>query len=155
MFKLFVMDVDGTLTDGGLYYDSCGNEMKKFNVKDGAGIVQLHSLGIKTMILTGRESNCVKKRAEELEISYVAQGVKDKALYFESFMMNKNFESKDIAYIGDDINDIGIMGLAGYTACPADAASEVKAVVDVVCKRDGGQGAVREFIDYMLRSNIN
>lgn len=154
MLKLFVMDVDGTLTDGGIYYDDYGHEMKKFNVKDGAGIVKLHSLGIKTMILTGRESNCVKRRAEELKVTYVVQGVVDKVSYLKNFMSQNDIASIDVAYIGDDLNDIEIMKTVGHTACPADAVSEVKEIADVVCNCKGGQGAVREYVEHLLKVQI-
>lgn len=154
LIRLFVMDVDGTLTDGGIYYDDCGHEMKKFNVKDGIGIKKLRDYGVNTMILTGRKSNCVIRRAEELKIDYVIQGIEDKALYLKDFMKKNNLDSKDIAYIGDDINDFEIMQLVGNTACPADAVENIKKVVNIVCSLNGGQGVVREYIEYILREDI-
>jgi len=149
MIKLLIMDVDGTLTDGGIYYDDSGHEMKKFNVKDGAGITKLKKYGVKTMILTGRKSDCVAKRSEELKIDYVFQGIENKAEYLKKFIEDNNLDSNAIAYIGDDINDIECMQYATFTACPLDAVDQVKNNVWVVCEKKGGEGAVREFIDFM------
>ena len=150
MIKLFVMDVDGTLTDGGIYYDNQGHEFKKFNVKDGAGIRMLHAAGIKTMILTGRASECVKRRSQELGITFLGQGLSDKATYLKEFMQEHQLDTSEVAYIGDDINDIECMAMAGYTACPWDANTKIKSIVHAICECGGGQGAVREFVDYIF-----
>lgn len=150
MIKLLVMDVDGTLTDGGLYYDNQGNEFKKFNVKDGAGIRQISEAGVQTMILTGRSSQCVERRANELKIDYLVQGVADKATYLQAFMNEQNLHPEEVAYIGDDSNDLSCMELAGNTACPSDAIEQVKRKVHRICSCKGGMGAVREFTDYIL-----
>lgn len=151
MIKLFVMDVDGTLTDGGIYYDDMGHELKKFNVKDGAGIKKLHDAKIETMILTGRLSQCVTKRAEELKITYVEQGMDDKVQYLADFMRNHHLTPDDVAYIGDDINDLACMKLVANKACPFDAVEEVKRTVNVICNASGGSGAVREYAEYILK----
>lgn len=151
MIKLFIMDVDGTLTDGGIYYDDSGHEFKKFNVKDGAGIKKLKDYGVLTMVLTGRESLCVTKRAKELKIDYVIQGVDDKISYLHSFIQVNHFDRNEIAYIGDDINDLKCMQFAGHTAAPADAVEDVLTEVEYICQKKGGQGAVREYAEYLIR----
>lgn len=150
MIKLFVMDVDGTLTDGGIYYDNNGNEFIKFNVKDGAGIKRLQSIGIKTMILTGRRSKSVEIRAKNLSIDYVIQGAEDKAAFLKGFLEHNIIAPEEVAYIGDDINDLEPIRNVVYSACPNDAVSEVKTAVHAVCSLNGGQGAVREFSDYII-----
>lgn len=151
MIKLFVMDVDGTLTDGGIYYDNTGNEFKRFDVKDGAGIVELHKHGVKTMILTGRSSKCVERRAQELKVDYIIQGVSDKAAFLEGFLKDNKIGYEETAYIGDDLNDLECINLVGNTACPFDATEKVKNAVHCICESRGGYGAVREFIDYILK----
>jgi 3-deoxy-D-manno-octulosonate 8-phosphate phosphatase (KDO 8-P phosphatase) len=151
--KLIVLDVDGTMTDGGVYIDNNKIESKRFNIKDGAGILLAQSVGIEFMILTGRESNCVTQRANELHISHIVQNISDKAKYLKEFSIINNIIPESIAYIGDDLNDLPAMHYAGYAACPADAAGEVKAYCDVVLSQKGGDGAVREFIEMILKEN--
>ena len=154
MVRLLIMDVDGTLTDGSIYYDDCGHEIKKFNVKDGAGVKMLQKKGIQTMILTGRKSQCVKKRAEELKIDYILQGIEDKAKYLHEFVDQKGWSMQEIAYIGDDINDLECMRIVGHKAAPADAVEDVLEVVDYICDRKGSQGAVREYAEYLIRRRV-
>lgn len=151
MVKLLVMDVDGTLTDGGIYYDNSGNEFKKFSVKDGAGIVRLHDAGILTMVLTGRSSECVERRCAELKVDYVIQGIAKKAAYLGKFMQEHSLKPSEVAYIGDDINDLECMEQVEHTACPGDAVEEVKEKVCYICKKAGGQGAVREYAEKLLK----
>lgn len=156
MIKLLVMDVDGTLTDGGIYYDNSGNEFKRFDVKDGAGIVQLQKHGVKTMILTGRTSKCVDRRASELQIDYVIQGISNKADYLSRFLEEQGLEFNETAYIGDDINDLECIRMVGYAACPKDSVDSVKSDAHYICNHKGGYGAVREFIEYiLLKNNVN
>lgn len=152
--RLVVLDVDGTLTDGGVYIDSNGVETKKFNIKDGAGIVIAEKAGIDFMILTGRKSYCVERRAYELKIKYVFQGIADKLSYLKDFLHEHNISPEEVAYIGDDINDLECMQYVGFTACPADAVKEVRDKCDFVSNFKGGYGAVREFCDIISRSNI-
>lgn len=149
--KLLVLDVDGTLTDGGLYLDSTGNETKKFSVRDGAGLVLARAAGIQVMILTGRKSEPVRRRAAELKLDYVIQNCKAKAPRLAEFMAEQGFAKEDVAYVGDDWNDLAAMALCGFTACPQDAAAEVAAQVDYVCPHKGGFGAVRDAVEYILR----
>lgn len=145
--KLVVLDVDGTLTDGGVYIDSNGVETKKFNIKDGAGIVLAEKRGVDFMILTGRSSKCVEIRAKELNIKYVFQGISDKLAYLKRFLEEKGISPCEVAYMGDDVNDIECMTYVGLSACPADAVEEVKNNVDYVAVHKGGYGAVRELCD--------
>lgn len=150
--KLIVLDVDGTMTDGGVYIDNNGLELKKFNIKDGAGIILAESIGLEFMILTGRKSICVEQRAKELNIKYVCQGIHHKADYLKDFVRDKSFSAEHIAYIGDDLNDLPAMHFVGISACPLDATDEVKAYCDYVLPVNGGEGAVRSFINMLLKS---
>lgn len=145
--KMLVMDVDGTLTNGHIYVGPEGEHMKAFHVQDGYGIAHiLPQLGIVPVIITGRSSKIVEKRAGELKITHLHQGVLDKLGKLKEVAAQLGVTAEEIAYIGDDINDLDCIRYCGYTACPADAVCEVQDAVDYVCKRDGGRGAVREFI---------
>jgi len=148
--KMLVLDVDGTLTDGKIYIGSHGEMMKAFNVKDGLGIVKLQTHEIVPVIITGRVSEIVEQRAKELGITEIHQGIKDKVEILRQIAHRYQYHLKELAYIGDDENDIEAMKLCGFVGCPADAADAVIAMADYVCKRNGGEGAVREFIDYLL-----
>ncbi|WP_338450045.1 HAD-IIIA family hydrolase [Niallia oryzisoli] len=148
--KMLVLDVDGTLTDGKIYIGSQGELMKAFNVKDGLGIVKLQTQHIVPVIITGRISGIVEKRAKELGITEVHQGIKDKVKILRQIADKYEYDLKELAYIGDDENDIESMKLCGLIGCPADAVHSVINIADFVCKRNGGEGAVREFIDYLL-----
>ena len=151
MIKLFVMDVDGTLTDGSIYIGANGEIMKSFNVKDGYGIAQiLPKVGIIPVIITGRESEIVKRRACELGITNFYQGVSDKLGLLKEIVFEKNISPEEIAYIGDDLNDLECIEFCGATACPADAVADVMREVDYICASNGGKGAVREFIEHLL-----
>ena len=125
MIRLLVLDVDGTMTDGGVYYDSTGNELKKFAIKDGAGIVLARAAGMQVMICTGRECEAVRCRAQDLHIDYLFQNVHDKAAFLSKFMAEHSLTKQDVAYCGDDLNDLTAMALCGFVACPADAAGPV------------------------------
>ncbi len=149
--KLLVLDVDGTLTDGGLYLDSTGNEMKKFSVRDGAGLMLARAAGIRVMILTGRESEPVRRRAAELHLDWCVQNCKDKRAYLAAFLAEQGLSKEQAAYVGDDWNDLAAMQLCGFVACPANAAPEVAALADYVCPQKGGDGAVRGAVEYLLR----
>lgn len=151
MIELLVLDVDGTMTDGGVYYDATGNELKKFAIKDGAGIVAARVAGVRVMICTGRECEAVRRRAADLHIDYVFQNVKDKAAFLRDFMAEHHLSREQVAYCGDDWNDLPAMALCGFVACPADAADLVAARADFVGTKKGGEGAVREAIEVFLR----
>lgn len=151
MIKYLVMDVDGTLTNGKIYMSENGEVMKSFNIKDGCGIHDiLIPAGMIPVVITGRSSEIVKKRCDELGISYIFQGISDK---FEKLIeICPNLEY--IAYIGDDINDLPCMNkvkeAGGIVGCPADAVDAVKTIADFVSLHNGGYGAVRDFIDYIV-----
>lgn len=149
--KLLVIDVDGTLTDGSVIYDDNGNESKKFCVRDGAGFFAAKAAGIKIMILTGRECKATTRRMDEMKVDFLFQNIKDKGIFLKKFCMEKNFNKEDIGYIGDDVNDLSAMSLCGFIGCPADSCQEVLTVADYVSKKKGGDGAVRDIIEFYLR----
>ena len=130
MIRLLVLDVDGTMTDGGVYYDATGNELKKFAIKDGAGLVLARTAGIRVMICTGRECEAVRRRAADLKITDIYQNVGKKAAFLRDFMAENGYARDDVAYCGDDLNDLAAMALCAFVTCPADAAPEVLARAD-------------------------
>ena len=151
MIRLLVLDVDGTMTDGGVYYDANGNELKKFAIKDGAGIVLAHAAGMQVMICTGRECEAVRRRAAELKVEYLYQDVHNKAAFLRDFMAKQGYGTEEVAYCGDDLNDLAAMALCGFVACPADATPAVARRADYRCPRRGGEGAVRDAVEEILR----
>jgi len=152
--KMVVMDVDGTLTDGKIYMGKDGEVFKAFNAKDGLRIKQLPKFGIIPVIITGRESSILNKRAEELKISELYQGVSNKVKVLYDLLDKYNLKFTNIAYIGDDENDYTAMKLCGLKGCPRDAAKAIINIADFVSKYDGGNGAVREFLDYILKEKL-
>ncbi len=153
MIKLAAFDVDGVLTDGSITYDDNGIEYKTFNAKDGHGIVMLNKAGIITAIITARNSGTVERRAQDLKITELHQGVKNKIEKLEELLAKYNLSFDEVAYIGDDIPDICILDKVKFSACPADAVDEVKKTVSWISSKNGGRGAVREFCDYILEKN--
>ena len=153
MLKYIILDVDGTLTDGGVYYDDTGNELKKFCTKDGTGIIAAQTAGIKIVVLTGRECKATTRRLKELGVSELYQGVKNKVEWLKSWFDTNSIDKNEVGYIGDDINDLAPMKLCGYIGCPADACSEVKEIADYVSPVSGGHGAARDVIEHYLREN--
>jgi 3-deoxy-D-manno-octulosonate 8-phosphate phosphatase (KDO 8-P phosphatase) len=148
--KHLIFDVDGTLTDSGLYYDSHGNEMKKFSTKDGAGFYVARAAGISLIVLTGRECDATLRRMTELGVDVIKQNVKDKALWLKAFMKDNGIKKEEIGYVGDDINDLSAMQLCGFVGCPSDAGKEVKALATYVSTVKGGSGAGRDCIEHLL-----
>lgn len=151
--KYLIIDVDGTLTDGGIYYDELGNELKKFCTRDAAGFFAAYKAGIKIMILTGRECMATKRRMEELKVDYLYQNIKDKTAFLQDFMEKKNLVTQEIGYIGDDLNDLPSMRLAGFVGCPKDSCSEVLEISNYISPLRGGHGAVRDVIEHLLRES--
>ena len=151
--KLLILDVDGTLTDGKIYISTHGELMKAFNVKDGFGITKLYQNEIVPIIITGRKSEILLVRAEELKITELYQGIEDKVKILKEVSENYNCGFDEIAYIGDDENDIECMKLCGIIGCPSDALDSVKEISDFVSSKNGGDGAVREFVEYILNNN--
>ena len=151
--KYLVIDVDGTMTDAGIYYDENGNELKKFCTKDAAGFFAAHNVGIKIMVLTGRACAATTRRMTELKVDYLCQNVKDKCGYLYNFMKENNINKDEIGYIGDDLNDLPPMKMTGFIGCPADSCIEIKKIADYVSSVNGGHGAVRDIIEYLLNKS--
>lgn len=149
--RLLLLDVDGVMTDGRIIYDNQGNELKAFDVKDGHGLKLLQRAGIQVGIITGRQSQVVVRRAEELGISLVYQGAKDKRVPFAEILDRLGLQPEQVAYAGDDLVDLPILRRVGFAATVADAVDEIKPHVDLITRRRGGRGAVREICDYLLR----
>lgn len=148
--KYLVIDVDGTMTDAGIYYDDHGNELKKFCTKDAAGFFAAKQAGIRIMVLTGRECQATTRRMQEMKVDYLFQNIKDKVTYLREFMSTNNLSSEEIGYLGDDLNDLQSMMLCGFVGCPQDACKEVKETADYVSNVKGGYGAVRDIVAFLL-----
>lgn len=148
--KYLVIDVDGTMTDAGIYYDEHGNELKKFCTKDAAGFFAAHQADMEILVLTGRECAATTRRMTEMKVDYLVQNCKDKVTYLQNFMEEKHITRDQIGYLGDDLNDFPPMQLCGFVGCPADACDEVKERADYVASVKGGYGAVRDIIEYLL-----
>jgi 3-deoxy-D-manno-octulosonate 8-phosphate phosphatase (KDO 8-P phosphatase) len=148
--KMLVMDVDGTLTDGKIYVGDSGEVFKAFHVRDGYRLINIQKYNMIPVIITGKKSEILAKRAAELKIEEVYQGVDDKLKILDEVIKRYQLTYENVAYIGDDVNDIDCMKVCYLKACPADAVNEVINVVDYVCKSDGGNGAVRELIDLII-----
>ena len=151
--KLLLCDVDGTLTDGGMYYSAEGDVQKRFYVRDGMGLQLLQKAGVKVGILTSERTAIVERRARKLGVDYLVQGVRfdGKVAATEKICNETGISMSEVAYIGDDVNDIELLQAVGYAACPADAASVVLSLPDIhVMQHGGGHGAVRELADLLL-----
>lgn len=148
--RLFATDVDGVLTDAGMYYSESGEELKKFNTRDGMGIKLLQKAGIITAIVTQERTKLVARRGEKLAIPEVHQGVMDKRSLVQELASRYGLSMAQVAYIGDDVNDLEALKAVGFSATPADGMPQVAAAVDYVCRRRGGEGAVREVIEMIL-----
>ena len=149
MIKTVIFDVDGTLTDGGIIFLGSGKEIKKFSAYDGLLIHVLPQIGIKTIILTGRKSKAVRRRGKDLDITHVIQGVLNKEEKLRE--MSSDINLQETAYIGDDLNDYAAMLLCGLRACPANAAEEIKGICEYISSYNGGNGAVRDILEYILK----
>lgn len=150
--RLLVCDVDGTLTDGTVVFGSDGTESRAFHIQDGLGIVAASAVGLSTVWISGRDSPAVRRRAGELNIRRLFQGIRDKGTALRTLCEEFDLAPEAIAFIGDDINDIPGMRAAGVSFCPNDAATDVRDCVDWVLERPGGRGAVREAIELILQS---
>ena len=152
--RLFATDVDGVLTDAGMYYSESGDEWKKFNTRDGMGIKLLQKAGLITAIVTQERTRLVARRAEKLAIPELHQGVMDKLSVIRDMAMRHGISLRQVAYIGDDVNDIEALKAVGFSAAPADSLPQVLDIVDYVCEKKGGEGAVREITELLLQSRI-
>ena len=150
--RLFAMDVDGVLTDGGMYYSESGDELKKFNTRDGMGIKLLQRAGLITALITMEETKLVMRRAEKLAIPEVHQGARDKLAVLRALAARHGLTLEEMAYIGDDVNDLEALKAVGFSAAPADAMPSVLEVVTYICRKSGGEGAVREVADLILEA---
>lgn len=148
--KLFITDIDGVWTDGGMYYDQTGNEWKKFNTADSAGVLFLKLLNIPTAIITGEDTQIVQRRADKLGITHLFLGIKDKVAVAQSLCQKLGISLNEVAYIGDDINDILLLQKVGLSACPANAPIYVKKYADWQLNVRGGDGAFRAFAERYL-----
>ena len=152
--KLFLCDVDGTLTDGGMYYSEKGDELKKFNTRDGMGFQLLREAGIKTGIITSEDTKIVENRAKKLKVDFLSQGKRNggKLAVAKEICEQLGITLDEVAYIGDDVNCVELLEAVGLKACPADACEEVKAIDGIrVMTKKGGEGCVREFIDQIVK----
>ncbi|MCA1957244.1 MAG: HAD hydrolase family protein [Nitrospira sp.] len=150
--RLFATDVDGVLTDAGMYYSESGDEWKKFNTRDGMGIKLLQKAGLITAIVTQERTKLVARRAEKLAISEVHQGVMDKLSVICDIASRYGLALDQVAYIGDDVNDLEALKAVGFSASPADGMPQVLQAVDYVCRKKGGEGAVREVVEMILEA---
>jgi 3-deoxy-D-manno-octulosonate 8-phosphate phosphatase (KDO 8-P phosphatase) len=154
MIELLVLDVDGTMTDGKIVYGSSGEEIKNFDVKDGLAIATwTKKLNKKIAIITGRRSKLVENRAKELGITHLYQGVDNKDEILANILKVENLNWDQTAGIGDDLNDYKMLKKVGLSFCVGDAVDDIKSEVDVVCQKNGGYGAIREMVEYILKHN--
>ena len=148
--RLFATDVDGVLTDAGMYYSESGDELKKFNTHDGMGIKMLQRAGLITALVTMEHTKLVARRGEKLAIPEVHQGISDKLAVMRDMAGRHGLTLEQVAYMGDDVNDLEALRAVGFSAAPADAMPSVLRVVHYVCRKKGGEGAVREVVDLIL-----
>jgi len=153
MIKLIVLDVDGCLSDGKLIYSHDDIESKNFNVKDGLGITTWIKMGNQVAIITGRNSKIVEKRANELGVQHLFQGIRDKDVVLRELIQSLDIKFYEVGAIGDDLNDYGMLSKVGRSFTPKDGVEDVKKLVDTVLTRCGGDGAVREMIDILVNEN--
>ena len=150
--KIFLSDVDGVLTDGGMYYTESGDEFKKFNCYDGMGMKLLQEKGYKVGIITSEDKQINRNRARKLKLDFDFHGIKDKLKFMQEFCINESFKLSEIAYIGDDINCFDLLSNVGVCACPKNAVSKIKNIPNIkLLNSSGGNGAFREFAEIYLK----
>lgn len=149
--RCLVLDVDGVLTKGEITYTSSGEELKTFHAKDGMGLAIAHAMGLQTAIITGRTSSIVERRAKELKISHVQMGSHNKSAGLQVVLDILQVEPQEVAYMGDDLNDLGVMSRVGLAMTPQDGVPEIKDIAHYICQANGGEGAVREAVEYILK----
>jgi 3-deoxy-D-manno-octulosonate 8-phosphate phosphatase (KDO 8-P phosphatase) len=150
--KLILTDIDGVWTDGGMYYDQTGNEWKKFNTSDSAGVLFAHRLNIPVGIITGEETHIVARRSNKLRVDYLFQNTKDKLAVAQSLCEELHITLKDVAFIGDDLGDINLLKQVGFAGVPASAPDYVKILGNVPLSKKGGEGVFREFVEKIIGS---
>lgn len=151
--KLILTDIDGVWTDGGMYYDQTGNEWKKFHTYDSAGVIIARKLQIPVGIITGEDTEIVRRRAEKLRIDYLFQGVKDKLSVARKLIEELQISWDDVAYIGDDLNDVELLKVVGFAGVPQNAPEYLKSYGNIPLKKKGGEGVFREFVEQIVRSH--
>ena len=149
--RCLVLDVDGVLTKGEITYTSSGEELKTFHAKDGMGLAIAHAMGLQTAIITGRTSPIVERRVKELKISHVQMGSHNKSAGLQVVLDTLQVEPQEVAYMGDDLNDLGVMSRVGLAMTPQDGVPEIKDIAHYICQANGGEGAVREAVEYILK----
>lgn len=152
--KLILTDIDGVWTDGGMFYDQTGNEWKKFNTSDSAGIFWAHNKGIPVGILTGEKTEIVRRRAEKLKVDYLFQGVVDKLSAAEELCNELGINLEQVAYIGDDLNDAKLLKRVGIAGVPASAPFYIRRLSTIFLEKGGGEGVFREFVEKVLGINL-
>ena len=148
--KLVITDIDGVWTDGGMYYDQSGNEWKKFNTSDSAGVLFLRKLNIPLAVITGEDTQIVERRIRKLQIPHLFQGVKDKVEVARKLCREMDITMEEVAYIGDDLNDMALLKAVGISAAPADAPEYVKRIANLPLSKKGGEGVFREFVELLI-----
>lgn len=151
--KLVLTDIDGVWTDGGMYYDQTGNEFKKFHTYDSAGILFCRMNNIKTGIITGEKTEIVERRANKLKVDFLVQGATDKLSIVQNICEEEGITLNDVAYLGDDLNDVYVLQKVGFSACPESAPWYIKEIVNKIMSKKGGEGVFREFVEYILEQN--
>lgn len=153
--KLFLTDVDGVLTDAGMYYTESGDEFKKFNTHDGMGMKLIQARGVKVGIITTENTRIVERRAAKLQVDYLRQGVWDKLSAAQEICRELGIGLESVAYIGDDVNCKSLLEKVGIAACPSNALPQIKAIPGIMhLQKGGGEGAVREFIEYLMAEEL-
>ena len=153
--KIILTDIDGVWTDGGMYYDGTNMEMKKFHTYDSAGVLFAHAVGIPVGIVTGEATDIVRRRAEKLNVEYLYMGVKDKVLIVRNLCEELGIPLGDVAYIGDDINDVPLLKIVGYPAVPASAPIYIQTLSNYKLTKKGGEGVFREFVEILLENVLD
>lgn len=149
--KLLITDCDGVLTDNGVYYSESGENMKRFSIRDGMGVERLRTqVDVETSIMTGENSKSVFRRAEKLKIKFLYQDIKDKKALLPTVLSATGLSAVEVAFIGDDTNDVEIMKEIGFSATPSDGTCFTKEIVDYICKEKGGYGAFREVAELII-----
>jgi 3-deoxy-D-manno-octulosonate 8-phosphate phosphatase (KDO 8-P phosphatase) len=151
--KLILTDIDGVWTDGGMYYDQTGNELKKFNTYDSFGILLCKRANILTGILTSEDTKIVHKRSRKLKVDFLFQGVENKLKSANNLCKKLDISLKEVAYIGDDIGDLALLKNVGFSGAPSNAPEYIKKSVDYIVQAKGGEGAFREFVEYIFSSD--
>ena len=148
--KILLTDVDGVLTDGGMYYNSKGDFMKKFHARDGMGVTLLRKKGIPTIIVTKEKTVIVRKWASKMKVAEIFDGIQNKEQIVDVICKKYKVATDQIGYIGDDVNDVELLKKVGFSSTPNDGINKVQKIVDYVCKKNGGEGAFREIADLLI-----